>query len=65
MPGLVVVNAGRVSEAPVSHRTIIVNRDRLAKTASRHFEVESVDPDQASVEPLLGLGVVGCYGPVV
>ena len=53
VPRLVVVNARRIGESPVSHRAIVVLRDRLAKTARGHFQVETVNPDQAAIEPLL------------
>ena len=56
LPVLVVVRADGVGEAPVRHRAVGVGRDRVLEAADGLLVVEAVGPDEAAVEP--GLGVV-------
>lgn len=65
LPGLVVVGAQRVRDAPVGHRAVRVGGGRLLEAGHGLLVMKGVRPHQAAVEPELGLGGVGADGPAV
>ncbi len=53
LPGLVVVGAECVGDAPIGHGAIRVNLRRLLKASDRFLVVKAIAPDQAAIEPQL------------
>src|SRR5690606_29844451 len=65
LPGPVVVGAEGVGDAPVRHGAVRGGGGRLREAGDGLLVVERVGPQQAAVEPLLGLGGSGGHGPAV
>ncbi|EPJ34863.1 hypothetical protein STAFG_8053 [Streptomyces afghaniensis 772] len=64
-PGLVVVRAQRVGDAPIRHRALGISLGRLFEAGDGFLVMEGVRPHQAAVEPELGLGKGGGDGTAV
>ncbi len=56
LPGLVVVRADGVGDAPVRHGAVGIGFQRLLEADDGFFVVVAVGPDEAAVEPGLGFG---------
>ena len=63
LPGLVVVGAQGVRDAPVRHGAVRIGCRRRFEAGDRLFVVERVAPDEAPVEPELRFRRTGRYGP--
>ena len=61
-PGLVVIGANGIGDAPIGHGTVRISLQRLSEALNRFFMMIGEHPDQPAIKPLLGLWRVRCDG---